>query len=129
MKYRIAAVYDNYISANLAKGLLESENINCWLKDEMTVTVQPFLINGQNGIKLMVAEPQMERALQILKTVKREFYQDHPCPNCGSNNITSVSTPKKVSNVLTTLFRTMFMGSGIQFKKVYHCYDCGQEYE
>lgn len=129
MKYRIAAVYDNYISANLAKGLLESEHINCWLKDELTVTVQPFLTSAQDGIKLMVAEPQMQRALQILKTAKREFNQEHPCPGCGSTNITSVSTPKKVSNVLATLFRTMFMGSGIQFKKVYHCYDCGQEYE
>lgn len=129
MKYVIGAVYDDYISANLAQGLLESENINCWLKDELSVTVQPFLTNGLNGIKLMVAEPQLERALRILQTTKQQFNQQHACPQCGSTNIEYVSTPKKVSNVLGALFGAMFLGSGLQFEKKYHCFDCGHEYE
>ncbi len=33
----------------------EEEGINCWLKDENTVTIDPILTNAIGGIKLMVA--------------------------------------------------------------------------
>ncbi|MCH5599991.1 putative signal transducing protein [Niabella ginsengisoli] len=64
MKFFIAAVYDDYISAHLAMGRLQDEHINCWLKDENTVTM--ITANTVGGIKLMVAEPQIERALALI---------------------------------------------------------------
>lgn len=63
MDFVIAAVYDNYVNAHLAMGMLQSENINCWLKDENIGTV---LTNAVGGIKLMVTKPQLERALKLL---------------------------------------------------------------
>jgi hypothetical protein len=60
------ASFDNYISAHIAMGRLEEQSIRCYLENEHTVTIDPFLSNAIGGIKLMVVEAQMERAIQIL---------------------------------------------------------------
>lgn len=46
--------FDNYIDANLRMGQLQEEGINCWLKDEHTVVIDPILTNAIGGFKLMV---------------------------------------------------------------------------
>ena len=129
MKFIKAAVYNDYISANLAQGLLESENINCWLKDENVVTVQPFLTNALDGIKLMVAEPQLQRALDILASTKQEFKEKNPCPNCGSTNVEYIYPPAKTRNWLGTIFSALIILPVNAIDRVYHCYDCGHESE
>jgi hypothetical protein len=67
MSFVAISTYDNYISAHIALGRLQAEYINCYLQDEYTVTIDPFLSNAIGGIKLMVAEAQVERAISILK--------------------------------------------------------------
>lgn len=62
----LLATFDNYIPAHIALGKLKDEFINCYLQDEYTVTIDPLLSNAIGGIKLMVAESQAERALDIL---------------------------------------------------------------
>lgn len=66
MKFVIIRSYDNYIPAYIAMGRLKEEYINCYLQDEHSVTIDPFLSNAIGGIKLMVAETQAERALELL---------------------------------------------------------------
>ena len=68
MHFIILRTFDNYIPAHIAMGRLKEEYINCYLQDEYTVTIDPFLSNAIGGIKLMVTEQQAERALQILNT-------------------------------------------------------------
>jgi Putative prokaryotic signal transducing protein len=64
--------YDNYIEAHLMLGRLRDEFINCHLLNENSVTIDPFLSNAIGGIKLMVADSQLERALEIItETEKR----------------------------------------------------------
>lgn len=58
--------YDNYISAHIVLGRLQAADINCHLQDEYTITIDPLLGPALGGIKVMVAEPQLERALEIL---------------------------------------------------------------
>lgn len=67
MSFIAISTYDNYIPAHIALGRLQSEFINCYLQDEYSVTIDPFLSNAIGGIKLMVVEAQVERALAILK--------------------------------------------------------------
>jgi hypothetical protein len=66
VEYIVVAAFDNYIPAHIAMGRLEEEGINCWLKDENTVTIDPFLTFAVGGIKLMVVSSQAERAMGIL---------------------------------------------------------------
>ncbi|HEU4576017.1 MAG TPA: DUF2007 domain-containing protein [Chitinophagaceae bacterium] len=67
MKYVAVRSYDNYITAHIMLGRLHDEFINCHLQDEYSVTIDPFLSNAIGGIKLMVIEPQVQRALELLK--------------------------------------------------------------
>ena len=67
MKFLLLCSFDNYIPAHIALGKLQDEYINCYLQDENSVTIDPFLSNAIGGIKLMVAEAQIERAKEILK--------------------------------------------------------------
>ncbi len=66
MKYVLLLSFDNYIPAHIAMGRLKEDFINCYLQDEYSVTIDPFLSNAIGGIKLMVAETQAERAKEIL---------------------------------------------------------------
>ena len=45
--------FANYIDAHIVLGRMQEENIQCWLKDENTVTLDPILTNAVGGIKLM----------------------------------------------------------------------------
>ena len=69
MGYILLCSFDNYIPAHIALGRLKEEFINCYLQDEYSVTIDPFLSNAIGGIKLMVAEAQTERAMDILNTL------------------------------------------------------------
>jgi predicted RNA-binding Zn-ribbon protein involved in translation (DUF1610 family) len=122
-------VYSNYVDAHIARGVLEEEGINCWLKDENTLTIDPILTNAVGGIKLMVVRSQAERAAEILTNLRNEARASITCPKCQSHNIEQVSTPRKASNWLTAL-STFFLSSfSVAPDKVNHCFDCGHEFE
>jgi hypothetical protein len=70
MKFVLLCSFDNYIPAHIALGRLKEEFINCYLQDEYSVTIDPFLSNAIGGIKLMVAETQLERARDILNSLE-----------------------------------------------------------
>ena len=77
MNFILLCSFDNYISAHIAMGRLKDAFINCYLRDEYTVTIDPLLSNAIGGIKLMVAESQAQRALDLLNTLN-EGEEDNP---------------------------------------------------
>ncbi len=120
--------FDNYISAHIAMGRLQEDGVNCWLKDENTVTIDPLLSNAVGGIKLMVEHSQSERAASILRTIDNEYKAAHPCPKCNSLNIELVSTPRKASNWVSFIMGVLFTSYAPKIDMVYHCFTCGHEY-
>lgn len=122
------AVYDNYVSAHIAKGRLEEDGIHCWLKDENTVTIDPILTNAVGGIKLMVVRGDAEKATGILRGIAHEQKAAHPCPRCNSLNIELVSTPRKASNWLSALAGFFLTSYAPKIDMAYHCFNCGHEY-
>ena len=70
MNFVEARSYDNYIEAHLMLGRLRDEFINCHLLNENSVTIDPFLSNAIGGIKLMIVESQMQRALEIITEIE-----------------------------------------------------------
>jgi DNA-directed RNA polymerase subunit RPC12/RpoP len=120
--------YDNYIPAHIAQGRLKEEGIECWLKDENTVTIDPILSNAVGGIKLMVPETDGKRAWELLNGLRLEHKKTLACPNCGSYNLELVSTPRKAMNWLSAI-TTFFLGDyALTTDKVYHCFDCKKEF-
>ena len=54
--------------AYVLKGRLESEGINCFLKDELQVQTNPLHSNALGGVKLQVQSDQLENALAIVES-------------------------------------------------------------
>jgi hypothetical protein len=71
MDYIQVRSYDNYIYAHIVLSMLQDAGINCHLKDEYTITIDPLLSPALGGIKLMVAGSQLERALELLEETER----------------------------------------------------------
>ena len=68
MELTTIATFDNMPAAHIAKGRLEAEGINCWLKDE-NLGQTDWLYNIAVGwIKLEVEPHDAERARAILNT-------------------------------------------------------------
>ncbi len=67
MKFIELCSFDNYITANIVLGMLQEAGINCHLKDEYTVTIDPFLSPALGGMKIMVFEEQFQRAVDLLQ--------------------------------------------------------------
>jgi len=128
MNFVLVRSFDNYISAHIAMGRLKEDGIDCWLKDENTVTIDPILTNAVGGIKLMVDTSQLEKAAAILRTVDNEYKALHPCPHCNSLNIELVSTPRKASNWASFFIGLLFTSYAPKVDMVYHCFNCGHEY-
>ncbi len=128
MDFVLLNTYLNYIDAHIARGVLEGQGINCWLKDENTVTIDPILTNAIGGIKLMVEKESAERAIKILQDLRREQKASLSCPKCGSHNIEFVTTPRKASNWFSALWGFLTFTVAMPVDKVYHCFDCGHEY-
>lgn len=53
------------------RGKLESEGIQTFLKDEMTVQVHNFYSNAIGGVKLQVPSEEVEKALSIMIVQRR----------------------------------------------------------
>lgn len=129
MRYVPIQSFDNYIEANIILSRLEQEDIICWLKDENTVTIDPILTNAIGGIKLMVPESQVSRARELLQQFRTEKQSIVRCPQCSSSNVELVTTPRKASNWIGAIVGFLTMNLALSGDKVYHCFNCGFEFD
>lgn len=119
--------FQNYFPAHIILTKLRSAGIECYLKDEATVTIGPFLSNAIGGVKLVVRKSDEAEVLDMLKCFDDEYRNNAACPKCGSHSIELV--PKKTSaNLLTALISWMF-GNLALTSNVYQCAHCGYESE
>jgi hypothetical protein len=72
MNFVEVSSYDNYVTANITLGMLLDAGINCHLKDELTITIDPLLSPMLGGIKIMVYQPQVQRALALLNDREKD---------------------------------------------------------
>jgi len=120
--------YDNYVSAQIALGRLQEDGIDCWLKDENTVTIDPILANAVGGIKLMVSNDQAGQALDILNSLQAAHKASLSCPYCKSHNIELVSSPRKPLNWISAITTFFFSSYALTVEKNYHCFNCKKEF-
>ncbi|HMD00934.1 MAG TPA: DUF2007 domain-containing protein [Ferruginibacter sp.] len=129
MNFVKIASYDNYLSANMTLGMLEENNINCHLKDENIVTIDPLLNPALGGIKLMVAETQVDRAIELIKQAEADYLKTTPCPNCG----TYALIVKEITNIPDSFWgklkNKLAYGQESTYKKMYHCEQCGKDFD
>jgi len=120
--------FDNYFTANIIFGKLQDAGIDCYLKDEYTVTIDPILSNAIGGIKLVVNISDADIATKLLAQYDEEYLKSVKCPNCGGNNILLISKPG-AGNFITAIFTWLFSSYAVAPEKIYQCQDCKYESE
>ena len=129
MQFHILQTFANYIEAHIVMGRFEEAGINCWLKDENTVTIDPILTNAVGGIKLMVASEDLEKALELMQQIKQAQIENYTCPQCGSGIIEYINTPRKPINWFGAIASWLLGSYAVSVEKTWHCFDCGNEFE
>jgi len=126
--------------ADLAKALLESEQIRSWLLDENQIRHRWHLGAALGGVKLAVAPNDAERAADLLSqdfseaiaAIPEQGLAGHPdevCPRCGSSRVSESSQqrwPGPLQWIASLLF--LFLGALVprrSFEVKRQCADCG----
>jgi hypothetical protein len=118
--------FQNYFSAHILLTRLRSLGIECYLKDEFTVTVNPVISGAIGGIKLIVKKENEEEACSILQQFDEEYMKSAVCPRCGNHTIELV--PKKSpTNMATAIISWLFGNYALSAENVYQCASCKYE--
>ena len=118
--------FSNYFSANILLTKLRDGGIQCYLKDEYTVTIDPLLTNAVGGIKLVVNKEDAQEVFELLQQFDEDYRRNAVCPKCGSHNIELV--PKRTAaNMITAILSWLFSNYAVSAENVYQCGNCGYE--
>lgn len=121
--------FDNYIEANIVLSMLMASNINCHLKDENTITIDPLLSPALGGIKLMVHHLHAERAWDLLDEAEQQYLKSIPCPVCKAHALKTVSVTKEHKCRLGALVSMLLNGRAVEVTKMYQCTKCGYDFK
>jgi len=139
-------VYETFtdpINAHIVKGLLDSYGIECFLSDEIMVTLNAMYSSAVGGVKLNAFEKDIYRISAILKSENidqespPEIVKDESkikCPKCNSANVSFGGSVKQKFGLSTALIFSMIisflmMAYPFRMRKVHHCFDCGHEFK
>ncbi len=117
--------------ALLAKSILDSAGIECFLGDENTIRMDWFWSNALGGIKLCVRKADADAAFSLLEQrVPEGFdvervgeYKQPRCPNCQSSDISFEELNKPVA------YTSAFLGLPVPLKRRrWSCHSCGRKW-
>ncbi len=122
--------YRDQPEAFLARSVLESAGIPCYLRDENTIRIEWVWSNYMGGMRLQVPEADVEAAEAILAqpipahiAVEGEADYDQPvCPNCGSLDVGNNNFDAKVG-AASMLLLGVPLPSPVE-KNYWHCNNC-----
>jgi hypothetical protein len=118
--------------ALLAKGILDSAGIECFLADDNMVRMDWFISNLLGGIKLMVRPEDVEESELVLQQpIPEGFdvegvgeYQQPRCPMCQAVDITFQGLNKPIA------YTSAWLGVPLPVEKnVWKCNVCGHFWE
>jgi hypothetical protein len=117
--YKVLTTFPYSTEAQITKSKLDSEGISVMLLDEKTIDSDPLISQAIGGVKLLVADDDFEKALEIFNEIRP--YELHAngnpihCTSCNSSHI--LIAPLERKNLFYMLFPF--------FEKTKHiCNDC-----
>ncbi len=118
--------FDNYFSANILLTRLRHAGIQCFLKDEYTVTIDPLLSNAIGGIKLVVNKTDEPEAREMLQFFDTGYKNSVTCPVCGSHDL--ILAPRQsAENLITAIASWLLSAYAVSAANVYKCNVCKYE--
>jgi DNA-directed RNA polymerase subunit RPC12/RpoP len=129
MEYVQIRSYDNYIEANIVLNMLHAAHINCHLKDENVITIDPLLSPALGGMKLMVHHAHVQQAWDLLNDAEQQYLKEIACPICKAHTLTIISVTKKHKCKLAALASMLINGQPVEVTKMYQCTSCGYDFK
>jgi DNA-directed RNA polymerase subunit RPC12/RpoP len=124
MNFKLVAAYDNFMVANMALGMLQQNEINCHLKDENIVTIDPLLNPAVGGIKLMVQDEDYAAAMVLLKEAEENYVKEIACPKCKVHALSIEEKTNKPETFWGKLKNQIAYGQTETYSKKYRCQNC-----
>ena len=122
--FKQIASFDNFMLANMTLGLLQENEINCHLKDENIVTIDPFLNPAVGGIKLMVDDKDYDKAVALIKEAAAAYLKDIPCPYCKNHALAVEEKIDIPGSFWGKLKNRIAYGQESTYSKKYRCQVC-----
>lgn len=119
----IIASYTKLEDAHLAASKLAGSGVDAWLRDEATANIYWLYSNAIGGVKVEVAEEDLERAREILELPKEDSGLIR-CPHCGSEHVRL--REMDFGAVLLMVFTSILLP--IKSRKA-DCLDCGKPFD
>jgi DNA-directed RNA polymerase subunit RPC12/RpoP len=129
MEYVEVRSFDNYMEANIVMNMLQHWDINCHLKDENIITIDPLLSPALGGMKLMVHHAHVQRAWDLMDTAEKEYLKTISCPICKSHELKKVSITKNHRCKLSAIASMILNGHTIEISTIYKCSSCGYDFK
>jgi len=126
------ARYQYSSEAQIVKGRLESDGIEVFLRDNITIDTDPLVSNAIGGVKLKVLAKDASKARSILSSIKKYSINDEGeaivCWNCGSHHVEMYSTINNFKSLF--FFLIGFLAGTLPFstRYQYKCEDCKTEF-
>ena len=121
--------YDNYINANMTMAMLKEGGIDCYIRDEHTITIDPLLSPALGGMKLMVHENDLKDALSILDHSDQLYLQSVACPVCQQKSLQQIREIEESRDWWQRLKNILINGQENIQKSYYRCYSCGTKFD
>ena len=118
--------------AQIAKGRLEADGIEVFLRDNLNIDTDPLVSQAIGGVKLKVLAKDEERARAILKSIKAYSLDDNGnpiiCPNCKGEHIEMFTTITNLKSLMLFIIGLIFFTLPFSTRYQYKCEDCKTEF-
>ncbi|MBI1315361.1 DUF2007 domain-containing protein [bacterium] len=134
-EFVIVRTFDDPLKAHVLKTKLESEGIECFLHDDILMTLMPLYNIAVGGVKLKINANDLSYATEILakfENTKLTNSEDEviQCSNCGSDEFFSgYKWMRNTMGFFSFILTFLLMIYPIYAKHVYKCKACGKEFE
>lgn len=127
------ATFQYTSEALIFKGKLESEGVEVFLRDNLTIDTDPLVSNAIGGVKLFVKQEDQAIAVEILQSVSKYSLDDQgsamQCPKCGSEKVDLFTSITDLKSFFSFLFSLLLMVLPIYAKRKYKCEICKFEFD
>lgn len=131
--FTTVAVFQNITEAQIIKGRLESDGIDVFLADNLSIDTDPLVSKAIGGIELKVLSHQAFEAQKILNSIPSYSFNDQgtvvKCPNCRSTYVELFSTIKNFKSLFQFLYGVLFSSLPFHTKHKYRCEMCDTEFD
>lgn len=118
--------------AQIIKGRLESEGIEVFLSDHLTIDTDPLVSNAIGGVKLKVLAKDQFKATRIIEEINKYSTDDNGnaihCPNCNSTKVQMFSTINSFKSLAAFVVGFVFGSLPFHTRYKYRCEHCETEF-